>query len=159
MKSSYWLRGLAVILGLFALGHTLGTAAPRVTRGADEAAVFDAMRRFRFPVMGYERSYWDFYRGFALTISIQLLITTIIAWQLGSLAKRDPRAALPMTGALVASSVGMLVLGRLFFFKGPIVFSALATVVGAVACVSLAREIAGEARPRRGGGATTALVD
>ena len=149
MKSSYWLRGLAVILGLFTLGHTLGTAAPRVTRGADEAAVFDAMRRFRFPVMGYERSYWDFYRGFALTISLQLLIATIIAWQLGSLAKRDPRAALPMTGALVASSVGMLVLGQLFFFNGPIVFSALATVVSAVAFFLLVRESAGKAAATR----------
>lgn len=140
MKSSYWLRGLAVLFALFTLGHTLGTAAPHVTRGASEAALFDAMKQFRFPVMGYERSYWDFYRGFALTISLQLLIATIIAWQLGRLAERDPRAAMPMTATLFASSAGMLVLGRLFFFNGPIVFSAMATVAAGVALALLARE-------------------
>jgi hypothetical protein len=60
MKSWLWLRAFAVVMGLFALGHTLGTAAPRVTRGPREAALFFAMQSYRFPVMGFERSYWDF---------------------------------------------------------------------------------------------------
>jgi hypothetical protein len=42
-----WLRATAVVLALFALGHTLGTAAARVTRGATEGAVFAAMQRRR----------------------------------------------------------------------------------------------------------------
>jgi hypothetical protein len=39
---------LAVLLAIFAAGHTLGTAAPQVTRGPQEAAVFAAMQGFRF---------------------------------------------------------------------------------------------------------------
>jgi hypothetical protein len=34
---------------IFAIGHTLGTAAPKVTYRPQEAAVFDAMQGFRFP--------------------------------------------------------------------------------------------------------------
>lgn len=69
MKAWIWFRGLAALLAVFAAGHTLGTAAPHVTRGAREAALFDAMQSFRFPVMGFNRTYWEFYRGFAITIS------------------------------------------------------------------------------------------
>ncbi len=72
MKATTWSRVLAVVLVLFATGHTLGTAAPRVRRGPSEAALFRAMQGFHFPVMGFDRTYWDFYRGFALTISLFL---------------------------------------------------------------------------------------
>ncbi len=85
MKPWIWLRVLAGIFAFFTLGHTLGTAAPHVTRGAGEAAVFRAMQGFRFPIMGFNRTYWDFYRGIALTISLLLLALTIIAWQLSRL--------------------------------------------------------------------------
>jgi len=52
MKPWIWLRALAILLAVFAVGHTLGTAAPKVTRGPGEAVVFAAMQDFRFPVMG-----------------------------------------------------------------------------------------------------------
>jgi hypothetical protein len=39
-------------------------------------------------------------------------VAAAIAWQLGRLAARDPRAAMPMTAALLVSSIGMVVLGR-----------------------------------------------
>ncbi|HEX7137937.1 MAG TPA: hypothetical protein VF219_08835 [Vicinamibacterales bacterium] len=57
MRSAGALKLLPAILFRFALGHTLGTAAPHVRRGAPEAAVFAAMQAFRFPVMGFTRSY------------------------------------------------------------------------------------------------------
>ena len=43
-RSSTWLHALAVVLGLFALGHTLGADFPKVTRGSRESMVFLAMR-------------------------------------------------------------------------------------------------------------------
>ena len=89
MKPWIWLRGLAVLLAIFAVGHTLGTAAPKVTRGPQEAAVFAAMQGFRFPVMGFQRTYWDFHRGFALIISLQLLLMMAIAWQLSTISRQN----------------------------------------------------------------------
>lgn len=134
-------RTLAVILAIFAAGHTLGTAAPHVTRGAEEASVFRAMQGFRFPIMGFERSYWDFYRGFALTISVQLLLMAVIAWQLGSLSERNPRQALPLGIALLLGCVGVAVISCFFFFGGPIVFSIVATVLAGVLVVRMKRGI------------------
>jgi hypothetical protein len=122
-------RALAVILALFAAGHTLGTAAPHVTRGPAEAELFRAMQGFRFPIMGFERSYWDFYRGFALTISVQLALMAAVAWHVGSLARRAPRQALPIAVALLVACVGVAVISWFFFFGGPIVFSVVATAL------------------------------
>jgi hypothetical protein len=132
-------RGLSVLLALFAAGHTLGTAVPHVTRGAAEADVFKAMQGFRFPVMGFERSYWDFYRGFALTISVQLALMAAIAWQLGALSQRSPRQALPMAVALLLGCVGVAVISWFFFFGGPIVFSIVAVGWAAFLVARLAR--------------------
>jgi hypothetical protein len=140
MRPSLWLRSLAVTLALFAAGHTLGTAAPHVTRGPREAALFDAMQSFRFPIMGFERSYWDFYRGFALTISLLLVALTVMAWQLAGISRRSGRAALPMAVTLQSACVGLLLLCCLFFFGGPIIFSAVAVVLATIAVISVAKE-------------------
>ena len=138
MSRAGW-RALAVILALFAAGHTLGTAAPHVTRGAAEAGVFRAMQDFRFPVMGFERSYWDFYRGFALTISVQLALMAVVAWQVGSLSQRDAGQALPLGIALLAACGGLAVISWFFFFGGPIVFSLAALGLAAALVIRLAR--------------------
>lgn len=139
MKARTWLRGLAGVLALFALGHTLGTAVPKVTRGPSEAAVFRTMQSFRFPVMGFERTYWDFYRGFALIISVLLVLMAMIAWQLSTVSEHDPRRALPMAVTLQLGCAGLLVLSRLFFFGGPIIMSLAATLCATVVVMMLAR--------------------
>lgn len=138
-RAGRWLRALAVILALFALGHTIGTAAPRVTRGIGEALVFRAMQGFRFPVMGFERSYWDFYRGFALTVSVLQFVLAAMAWQLAAVSRRCPREALPMAVSLLVACVGLLVLSVGFFFTPPIVFSAAAVGVAAWVVMLLRR--------------------
>jgi hypothetical protein len=140
MKSWMWLRGLAVLLALFAAGHTLGTASPHVTRGAQEAAVFDAMQSFRFPIMGFSRSYWEFYRGLALTVTVLMFALAVMAWQIGAISRRVGRAALPLVITLQLACVGLLIVGWFFFFGAPIVFSAGAVVLSTVASVATARE-------------------
>ncbi len=52
---------------------------------------------------GLQPHVWDFYRGFAFVISVQLVVMTIVAWQLSVLGKSNPRAALP---AAVICSTG-----------------------------------------------------
>ena len=137
MKASTWLRALAVLMALFTLGHTLGTAAPRVTRGAPEAAVFLAMQSFRFPMMGFDRTHWDFYRGFAITGSILMLFMAIVAWQVGDIARRVPNGEMPLAVTLLFGSIGLLVVCWCFFFAVPIVFSALAVILSIGAIVAL----------------------
>jgi hypothetical protein len=138
MSRTGW-RTLGVILAVFAAGHTLGTAAPHVTRGAQEAAVFRAMQTFSFPIMGFERSYWDFYRGFALTISVLLAVMAAIAWQVGGLAQREPRLALPVAVTVLLGCLGVAVISWFFFFGAPIVFSAGAVILSSVLVMRLVR--------------------
>lgn len=139
-RAATWLRVLAVILGLFALGHTVGTASPKVTRGLPEAFVFRAMQGYRFPVMGFDRSHWDFYRGFALTVSVLMFALAALAWQLAAVSRRAPRETLPMAVTLLVACVGLLVLGLGFFFAAPIVFSAALVLIAGWVVVLLRRE-------------------
>jgi hypothetical protein len=137
MKPWIWLRALAVLLAIFAAGHTVGTAAPKVTRGPQEAAVFAALQGFRFRVMGFDRTYWEFYRGFALIISVQLLLMMVISWQLSTIGRRSPRLALPMAITLQLGCVGLTILSWRFFFGAPIVISAMTVVCSTLAVASL----------------------
>ena len=139
MKPWIWLRILAILLVIFAVGHTLGTAAPKATHGPEEAAVFAAMQGFRFHIMGFDRTYWDFFRGFALIITVLLLIMAAIAWQLGTISKRSRRIALPMGVTLLIGCVGLLILSWLFFFAAPIATSAMCVVCATIAVILLAK--------------------
>lgn len=139
MKPWIWLRALAVLLAIFAVGHTLGTAAPKVTRGPGEAVVFAAMQDFRFPVMGFQRTYWEFYRGFALIISLQLLLMMAFAWQVSTISRHSRRLALPLAITLQLGCLGLMILAWMFFFGAPIVLSAMALVFSTVAVVLLGR--------------------
>jgi hypothetical protein len=140
VRSSTWLRSLAIVLGLFTLGHTLGTSSPKVTHGARESIVFAAMQGFRFPMMGFERSHWDFYRGFAITGSVLMAVMAAVSWQLGRIAQRSPREAQPMAWTLLLGSIGLLVLCWAFFFAVPIVFSVVAVACAGMAVVRLRAE-------------------
>lgn len=135
MKPSIWLKILAGLFVLFAVGHTLGTAAPRVVHGPEEASVFEAMQNFHFSIMGFNRSHWEFYRGFALIISIQLVVMAAIAWQLSRIAGQSPKQALPMAITLLVGGIGLAVLAWMFFFGAPIVMSFLAVVCSAVVVI------------------------
>lgn len=140
-RAGTWLRVLAVVLGVFALGHTVGTAAPKVTRGMREAVVVSAMQGYRFPVMGFDRTYWDFYRGFALTISVTMFAMAAVAWQLAAVSRRAPTEALPMAVTLLVGCVGILLVSLKFFFAPPIVFSVMAVgVAGWVVVLLRGRE-------------------
>lgn len=140
MRSPIVLKALSVVLFLFALGHTLGTSAPEVQRGAPEAAVFAAMQSFRFPIMGFTRSYWDFYRGLAITVGILMFALAAIAWQLAGIAERHGREALPIAVTLLLGCVGMLVVGFEFLFAVPIVFSGVTVLLAGAVVVLLSRQ-------------------
>ena len=138
MKAWYWLRALAIVLAIFTLGHTLGTAAPKVRRGPQEAALFAEMQGFRFPIMGFQRSYWDFYRGFALVISILLIAMAVLAWQLSAISKNNPRQAFPPAVTLLVACLGLAAISWIFFFSMPMILAASALVCSGVAVGLLA---------------------
>ena len=142
MKGWLWLRAEAVVIGLFALGHTVGIVGRPAHPTGNLATVLGDMQRYRFPVMGMQRSYWQFYHGFAFIVSLLLGICAVIAWQAGDIARREPRRALPMALTLEVGALGLLLLSLRYFFTAPIVFSALALAVQTVAVALLRRAAA-----------------
>jgi hypothetical protein len=57
--------------------------------------------------MGMTRSYWDFYFGMGLAVSIFLLLEAIVFWQLGEWAKTDAPKLRPI---LIVFVLGYLAL-------------------------------------------------
>ena len=91
MNATLLYRIAAVLLLLFALGHTVGFLkfTPPTAEGV---AVRDAMVNVHFQVRGRDYSYGSFYRGFGLFNTAFLLFAALLAWHLGTLAARDPQA-------------------------------------------------------------------
>ena len=138
MKAATWLRLLAAIMMFFTVGHTIGVLNPPAEGGAGQA--LEAMRRARFPIMGFERSYWDFYRGFGFLVSLEFLLFAVIAYQLSVLSRRSARAALPLMVTLEIGCAVTALLSWTYFFAAPMVTSLAAVVCSTAALVALARD-------------------
>lgn len=136
MRSSLFLRIGSVITLLFAAGHTLGALESWSPVG--DTAVLQAMKAFRFEAMGVSRTYWDFYFGFGLFISVLLLAQAAVLWQLATIAKTDSTRLRPVIASLFLASVACALVAWKFIFAAPIIFS-----VAIAACLSLAFLTAG----------------
>jgi hypothetical protein len=139
MKPWIWYRALAVILAIFTLGHTLGTR-HAVTTAPEEAAVIAGMQGYRVPVMGFLRTYWEFYRGFSVSISVLLAALMVIAWQLATLSRRNPREALPLGVTVLLACVGQAIVSFSYFFTAPMVMSVAAVVCAGIGVALVARD-------------------
>ena len=139
MKATIWFRALAVVLAFFTLGHTVGTR-HAITNMPQEQSVITAMQSYQVPVMGFHRSYWEFYRGFSVSITILLAALMVLAWQLGTLSRRDPRSAFPLALTLLAACIAQAVLTFVYFFTAPIITSVLAVLCAGIATAIVARD-------------------
>jgi len=139
MKTRVLYRIAAILILLFDLGHSVGYPWSDPKWGVD----LGAMRSSHFIVLGFSRTYWDFYVGFGLFVSVFLLLAAILAWQLGSL----PAQAFPLmrwTAWLLAGCfAAVTVLSWLYFFIIPIAFSAAITV-----CLVVAAALSSRAGPQ-----------
>ena len=127
MKASLLYRVTAVLLLLFATLHTIGFRQdiPEWHAGA----VTEAMRATRFDAQGVTRSYWDFYTSFGLLFSVFLLLSAVLAWQLGGLRSEawTPFARTTAWALAICFAV-QLVVGGIYSFTTPNVFAAVVTV-------------------------------
>ena len=117
-------RIAAVLIFLFDLGHSAGYPWSDPKWGVDTTA----MRTSHFQVLGFSRSYWDFYVGFGLTISVCLFFAGVLAWQLGSVPTQTFPLVRSTAWVLSLSFVAVTVLNWMYFFTIPIVFAALISI-------------------------------
>jgi hypothetical protein len=131
-KPTLFLRIAAGVTLIHAVLHTIGGVFGDLGPGAAATAV-QAMKVNQFPLMGNARSYWDFYRGFGLAVTIFLTVESVIFWQLGSLAKTDARRLRPILAAFLVGYAALTVNSYAYFFVGPV-----AAEIAIVACLGLA---------------------
>jgi hypothetical protein len=137
MKASLLYRIASILLILFALGHTLGFRRVDPRWGVD--SIIGALRSARFDVQGLNRTYWDFYTGFGLFVTVLLIFIAVLTWQLGGLPKGSLLAMPVITWALAACFIVVTFLSWKYFFVIPMIFSGVITI-----CLILAAWVAGK---------------
>lgn len=132
MSASLLYRIAAVLLVLFAVGHQLGFRKVDPKWGVD--AYVEGLKTTRFLVQGWSRTYWGFYAGFGTFVTVLLVFSAILAWQLGALPVLTLQAMPLLLWSFAACYVVITVLTWRSFFKAPVLFCipiSLALVIAA----------------------------
>ncbi len=126
MKASLFYRIAAVLLLLFAVGHTLGFRQSDPQWGVD--ALLGSMRSIHFDMLGFNRTYWDLFEAAGFSVGVFFLFSAILAWQLGGL----PAATLALmrgTAWVFALCFALItVVSCRYLFIIPIAFSSVITL-------------------------------
>jgi hypothetical protein len=135
MKSVWLYRISALILLLFAAGHTFGFLTFRAPT-MEGRAVWDAMNHVPLPVGGSSFTYGGFYTAFGLDISLYLAFSAFLAWYLSLQAHRSPQAIGMLAWGFVILQLGGLVLSWVYF--GPVQVAFGAVVAGCLGWATFA---------------------
>ncbi len=124
MRASVFYRIAAVLLLLLDAGHTSGFPWSDPAWGVD----LGPMRSSHFYIMGFSRTYWDFYVGFGLLLSVYVLMAVLLAWHLGGL---PPESLARMRGTAWTFALcfaAITVLSWKYLFVIPVVFAIVITL-------------------------------
>src|SRR5215813_3769393 len=117
MKASVFYRIAAVLLLLFAIGHTLGFRQSDPKWGVD--ALLSSMRSIHFDMQGSSRSYWDLFVGAGFSLSVFFVFSAILAWQLGSLSPETLARLRGIAWAFALCFAAITVLSAMYLFIVP----------------------------------------
>ena len=132
MRPVIFLRIASVLTLIHAALHTIGGVFGGAAPGVQQATVA-TMKANEFVVMGVTRSYWDFYMGMGLAVSVFLTMEAVVFWQLGTLAKTDALRLRPVLATFVAGYLGFAVVSCRYFFVAPVI-----TEISIGVCLGLA---------------------
>jgi hypothetical protein len=126
VKASTLYRIAAVLLLLFAIGHTVGFRQSDPEWGVD--ALLGSMRSIHFDVQGFNRTYWDLFEAAGFTVGVFYLFAAVLAWQMSAL----PVTALALTRgvawAFAFCFFAITAISWRYLFILPVVFSILISV-------------------------------
>ena len=145
MKPVVYLRIASVLTLIHSVLHTIGGVFSQPEPGL-QAATVAAMRANQFVVFGLTRSYFAFYRGLGLAITIVLTAEAIVFWQLGTLAKTDAARLRPILATFLVAYLVFAINSYTYFFFGPVIAEILIA-----ACMGMAIATAKASEPARAG--------
>ena len=126
MKASLLYRIAAVLLLLFAVGHTLGFRQSDPSWGVD--SLLGSMRSIHFDVQGFSRSYWDLFVAAGFSVGVFYFFAAILAWQLGGLPAETLSRMRGTGWAFAGCFAAITVVSWRYLFILPVVFSLVITV-------------------------------
>jgi hypothetical protein len=141
MKASMFYRIAAVLLLLFAVGHTVGFRKSDPNWGVD--AMLGSMRSIHFGVQGFNRSYWDLFVAAGFSVGVLYLFAAILAWQLGGLPAATLRLMRGTVWAFALCFAVITVVSWEYLFILPIAFSIAITLCLTAAAWLSARQGSG----------------
>jgi hypothetical protein len=141
MKPVLFLRIASVMTLIHSVLHTIGGVFSKPDPGL-AAATVATMKSNEFVVFGLTRSYFDFYRGLGLGVTVTLTAEAIAFWQLGTLAKTDAVRLRPIMATFLVAYLVFAVNSYEYFFFGPVIAEILIA-----ACFGMAIATAKGAEP------------
>jgi hypothetical protein len=126
MKPSVLYRIAAVLLLLFAVGHTLGFRQSDPTWGVD--ALLGSMQSIHFDVQGFHRTYWDLFLAAGFAVGVFYLFAATLAWQLGGLPAATLALMRGTAWAFALCFAAITVVSWRYLFILPIAFSIVITL-------------------------------
>jgi hypothetical protein len=144
MKPVIFLRAASILTLIHAMLHTIGGVFGDIGPGAASVAVA-AMKVNTFPLMGHTRSFWDFYHGMGIGVSISLTVEGVAFWLLGSLAKRDAASLRPILATFAVGYLAFSLNSYTYFFLGPVIAEILIAACLLVAIFTAKTQAAAQA--------------
>jgi len=141
MRPTVFLRTAAVFTFIHAVLHTVGGVFGKIDPGPAAVAVA-AMKANQFLLMGNMRSFWDFYRGLGLVVTIALTFESIVFWQLASLAKTEAARLRPIFATFLVAYAALSVNSYLYFFSGPVIAEILIAACFGMAILTAKAQVA-----------------
>jgi len=127
VKAPLLYRIAAVLLLLFAVGHTLGFRESDPAWGVD--ALLGLMRSVHFDVQGFRRTYWDLFTAAGLSVGVFYLFSAVLAWQLGSVPSETLATMRVTAWAFALCFAAITVVSWGYLFTLPVVFSFVITAL------------------------------
>ena len=138
MKAFHFLRIAAVVTLLYFAGHTAGMPWTPYT-DPEALAIIEAMKNHSFEAEGLKGTYWDFYFGFGIIISVFLFVQAAVLWQVASLAKTDAIRVRPIVVSFLVAFIMNAALAWKYFFAVPVVMSGVIALCLAISLVLASR--------------------
>lgn len=123
MKYRIALRTASVLAIMHAVMHQLGMSNSPTDHA--ELAVTSSMQSFKMSVMGSSRSYWDFFAGMGLFLTIALVSFGILLWLLSGLKKEDRIVVRPLLLVIGLTFSVFTIAAMKYFFAAPIIMEGL----------------------------------
>ena len=124
MKSVLALRIASVLTFIHAVLHTVGGVFGKTPPGPATVAV-EAMKANQVVVLGVTRTFWQFYHGMGLGVTISLTAESIVFWQLSILARTAAPQLRPIFATFLVGYLVFALNSYLYFFAAPVIVETL----------------------------------